>query len=98
MKIKVDTKENWCLYKDVNLGVAAKTELTQCNAAMCQTVRLRETSTSYGLRPISVRNECKNSVGSVDEHNFAGLVESLYKSWNILASVADMAKMQYSSL
>ena len=36
MKVKVDTKENWCLYKDVDLGVAAKTELTQCKVSGCK--------------------------------------------------------------
>jgi len=61
-------------------------------------VRLQEAYIAYGLHPVSVRNECKNSGGSVDEHNFASLVESLYKSWNILSTVADMAKMQYSTL
>ena len=36
--------------------------------------------------------------GTVNEHYFVGLVESFYKSQNILSTVADMVKMQYSAL
>ena len=36
--------------------------------------------------------------GTVNEQNFAGLIESLDKSQNILSAVASMAKMQSSAL
>ena len=45
LMLKVDEnkggyKENWCLYKDVDLGVASKTELTQCNVSDCEKLTL----------------------------------------------------------
>ena len=45
------------------------------------------------LAPASVLNG-----GTIEEQNFAGLVETLYKSNNIGATVADVAKTQYAGL
>src|SRR5688572_19506322 len=33
-------KRNWCLYKDVDLGVATKAELTQCRVSDCEKLTL----------------------------------------------------------
>ena len=33
MQIKVESNENWCSYKDVDLSVAAKSELAQCKVS-----------------------------------------------------------------
>lgn len=116
MKIKVDSDENWCVYKEVDLGVAAKTELAQCKISDREKLQFRmecikflsamsakiveRSPLKYNLvkfassvTPISVLKG-----GTVDEQNFSGLVEKLYTSNNINATVADVAKVQYSAL
>jgi len=49
MKVKVDTKEiGVCtMYKDVDLGVAAKTELTQCIVSDCKNLHFIWTASSF---------------------------------------------------
>jgi hypothetical protein len=116
MKIDVMSRENWCSYRDVDPGVAAKTELAQCKVSDREKLEFRMECIKF-LSAMSAkiveRSPLKYNLvkfassvapasvlkgGTVDEHNFAGVVESLYRSRNILSTVADMAKMQYSAL
>ena len=55
MKIHVQSKDNWCSYKDVDLGVAAKNR-----ASTVQGVRRRKTEVSHEVHQISVWNKCED--------------------------------------
>jgi hypothetical protein len=115
-KIKVASNETWCSYKDVDIGVAAKTELAQCKVSDREKLEFRmecikflsamsakiveRSPLKYHLvrYAASVAPASVLQAGTVNERNFAGLVECLYTSQNITATVADTAKMQYSKL
>ena len=98
MKISVDSTEIWCVYKEVDLGVAAKTELAQCKVSDREKLEFRKECIKF-LSAMSAkileRSPLKYSLvrfasclapasvlkgGTIEEQNFAGLVETQNKS------------------
>ena len=102
MKISVESTEIWCVYKEVDLGVAAKTELAQCKVSDREKLEFRMECIKF-LSAMSARiferSPLKYSMvrfasclapasvlkgGTIEEQNFAGLVETQNKSNNIV--------------